>query len=110
MANVFIITEEGWFNCENSAEFVTDTIRTKFNDTSELFIYEGPRFNVTWFLPEMLKDDPEHTYVFVVGSKDKAISVIHDIKSIDRCIDLLEKCFDDNATSWSVLMQFLGRL
>ena len=103
--NAYIITKEGRKFNQKGIDYVLDTIRTKFNDTSEIYINQGKVFNDKKVLSDLISKNPEVNYIVVAQNPGTAL--IHDVDDIKKAIYFLNQPEYKNSTVWEVLTDII---
>lgn len=104
--NAYIITKNGRKFNQEGIDHVLNTIRTEFNDTSQIYINQGQMFNDKKILSDSISKNPENNYIIVSTSTN--IIFIHHINDIKKAIDFLNEPEYKDLTTWEVLTDIIN--
>lgn len=104
--NAYIITKNGRKFNQEGINRVLNTIRTKLNDTSQIYINQGQTFNDKKVLSDLISENPEDNYIIV--STNPGMVFIHNTDDIKKAIDFLKEPEYKNSTVWEVLTDIIN--
>ena len=104
--NAYIITKEGRKYNKEGIDHVLNTIRTEFNDMSQIYINQGQIFNDKKVLSDLIAKNPEDNYIVV--STNPGMVFIHNTDDIKKAINFLNEPEYKNLTVWEVLTDIIN--